>query len=95
MLTGRFNTLAFFFSGSTSTVSFVPSSFSFSSVFAGSTICSTTVSLSVTSYSKIVSYSGSLVGSDKKISIGINEQYLFKTSSARYKLQNSTLSSFK
>ena len=54
-----------FCAGETSTVSFVPSSFSFSSVFAGSTIVSIIVSLSVSSSFSTVSYCGSAVSSFK------------------------------
>ena len=67
MLFGLLRILALVVAGETSTTSLVPSSFSFSSVLASSTIVSITVSLSVTSDSGIVSYSGSAFGLERNI----------------------------
>ena len=70
----------FSFAGSISTSSLVPSSFSFSSVFAGSIIVSITVSLSKSSSFSIISVASSASISFKNISTGINEQYLLSIS---------------
>ncbi len=93
--TGRLTIFNFSVRGDTSTISFSPFSFSFSSVFASSIIVSTTSSVSRLSDGSIVSYSVFAFAFFKKTSIGINEQYFSRTSLARYSLANSRQSSFK
>ena len=93
--TGRFTIFNFSFAGETSTTSFSPFSFSFSSVFASSWISSTTVSVSNLSAASMVSYSVSAFALDKKIGVGMKEQYFSMTSLARYSFANSRQSSFR
>ena len=93
--TGRFTIFTFSFAGSTSTTSLVPSSFSFSSVFAGSMIFSITVSVSKSSDLSIVCVASSASISFRKISSGINEQYLFKISLTLNSFANSWQFSFR
>ena len=95
METGRFTIFTLSSAGETSTISFSPFSFSFSSILASSWIRSTTSSVSRSSSSLMVSYSGSAFSFDKKISTGMNEQYFSSTSLTRYSFANCTLSSFK
>ena len=92
--TGRLLILAFSLRGDTSTtISFLRFHFHVLRSLLLLRYLSTTTSSSLTSAASIVSYSCSAFAFDKKISTGMNEQYLFSTSRTRYSFANSTLSS--